>query len=99
MASSKPPWCVERVKVTVRANDGRQRHFDNHRLRKVKDHQMHERYGVRLFLHDATNDCPTARPPKAPGASLGAFGGRPGYRANVTLTGTFGHPATPSVSA
>jgi hypothetical protein len=52
---SNPPWCVERVKVTVRASDGKQHHFGNYRLRKVKDNRrLHERYGERLFLCKVT---------------------------------------------
>ncbi|WP_404199223.1 hypothetical protein [Streptomyces tauricus] len=58
-AGSNPPWCVERVKVTVRASDGKQYHFDNFRLREVKDNRqlwLHDRYGERLFLYHVTTD-------------------------------------------
>ncbi|WP_308293307.1 hypothetical protein [Streptomyces sp. YS415] len=52
VAGSKPPWCVERDKVAVRANDGKQQRRD-HRLCNAEDHYrlwMRKRYGVRLIL-------------------------------------------------
>ncbi|MEU9237572.1 hypothetical protein [Streptomyces subrutilus] len=52
-AGDNPPWCIERVRISVHAG-GEKHHFDNLRLEKKAENRriwLHTRYGERLFLH------------------------------------------------
>ncbi|MFJ4840187.1 hypothetical protein [Streptomyces sp. NPDC088746] len=52
-SGDNPPWCIERVQITVHTSTGDRHHFDNRTLAHRNDARriwLHDLYGERLFL-------------------------------------------------